>query len=58
MNDAAALQAAAWLGAQAVWLYAAGSMLLVAVTLVGWSLLPPRWHLPVLLCCHPHRHFQ
>ena len=39
MNDAASLQAAAWLGAHALWLYAAVLVLLVAVTLVGWRLL-------------------
>jgi undecaprenyl-diphosphatase len=39
VNDAAGLQAAAWLGAHAPGLYAAVSVLLVAVTLLGWYLL-------------------
>ena len=39
MNDAASLQAAAWLGAHAAGLFAAVSVLLVAVTLLGWNLL-------------------
>ena len=39
MNDAAGLQAAAWLGAHALGLYAAVSVLLVAVTLLGWHLM-------------------
>ena len=39
MNEAAGLQAAAWLGAHAPELYVAVSVLLVAVTLLGWYLL-------------------
>jgi len=42
MNDAASLQAAAWLGTHALWLYAALSMLLVTVTLLGWRVLQHR----------------
>jgi undecaprenyl-diphosphatase len=38
VNDAADLQAAAWLGAHAPGLYAALSVLLVALTLLGWYL--------------------
>jgi membrane-associated phospholipid phosphatase len=41
MNDPAVVQAAAWLGAHAVWLYAAASVLLVGATLLGWWLLLP-----------------
>jgi membrane-associated phospholipid phosphatase len=39
VNDAAGLQAAAWLGAHALVLYAAVSVLLVATTMLGWHLL-------------------
>ena len=39
MNHPAGVQAAAWLGAHALWLYVALSLLLVAVTLLGWRLL-------------------
>ena len=39
MNEAAALHTAAWLGAHALALYAAVSVLLLAVTLFGWCLL-------------------
>jgi undecaprenyl-diphosphatase len=39
VNDAASLQAAAWLGTHALWLYFALSTLLLTVTLLGWRLL-------------------
>ncbi len=39
MSDAAAVPAAAWLGAHVLVLYAAVALLLVAVTLLGWRLL-------------------
>ncbi|MEO7937905.1 MAG: phosphatase PAP2 family protein [Burkholderiaceae bacterium] len=42
MNDVTAVQAAAWLGAQVLWLYAAMAILLAAVTLIGWRLLAHR----------------
>jgi membrane-associated phospholipid phosphatase len=41
MNDTTAVQTAAWLGAHAVWLYGAASVVLVGVTLLGWRLLLP-----------------
>jgi hypothetical protein len=39
VNDPAGLQAAAWLGAHALVLYAAISFLLLAATMLGWHLL-------------------
>ena len=50
MNEAASLQAAAWLGAHALVLYASVSVLLIVATLVGWRVLqhtaPPRPQVP------------
>ena len=58
MKDAASLQAAAWLGTHALWLYAALSMLLMTVTLLGWRLLqhtPLRPQVPAAVPSHRMR---
>ena len=47
MNEAADLQAAAWLGVHAPGLYAALSVLLMAATLLGWYLLQDTARPPV-----------
>lgn len=57
--DATAVSAAAWLGAHVLWLYLACSVLLVALTLLGWRLLrhaalaQPQW--PAVAAPHPMR---
>ena len=58
MKDASGLQAAAWFGTHALWLYAALFMLLVTVTLLGWRLLqhtPLRPQVPAAVPSHRMR---
>jgi undecaprenyl-diphosphatase len=59
VNEAAALHAAAWLGAHALALYVAVSVLLMSVTLFGWRLLQltalPRPQVPPATLAHGMR---